>query len=156
SCGCCCRMNASLTLRQHRDCELADRVICALVRPLFRMFRLHIACEQIKTCACLCESYFRFKTSNERQPTITATVNLAIAGPGEQRGRHHGGYPDIDAEAANHAGVLRRRDSNHSQWLLVERDRFADELRVRVESSLPEAVADDGHRVLARHKILVG
>src|SRR6185437_16221469 len=45
--------------------------------------------------------------------------------------------------------------ADHSQRLIVERDRLSDEIRIRIEASLPETMTNDRNRIPARHGVFI-
>jgi hypothetical protein len=99
-------------------------------------------------------SCFWFEPSDENHPAVSASRQNAIAGLMDRR-HHCGRDPDLGRKPTNHSCVLRRRDTDHGQCLIVERDRLSYKVRIRVEPALPETVADHSDWISSRHDIFI-
>ncbi len=62
---------------------------------------------------------------------------------------HHGRNPDLEGQARYDAAEFLGRHSDHRKLLAIHADRAADDSAVAVELPLPQAIAQDRHRVSA-------
>jgi hypothetical protein len=113
------------------------------------MRRLHLAAEQIETGLRLFDSRPWIQTTNEHQPAA-ATIRQDSASRGLEYRKHRRRHPELAREPTHDPRMLRRRNPDDREPLVVDRHCLAHETRISVESSLPQTVTDDDDRMSSR------